>query len=431
MSAVAETTELARAERRHRVISLRAENVKRLRALDIDADPHVNIVGGRNRQGKTSTLDAIQYALAGARAIPESPVREGETRASVVLDLDGITVTREWYTTEDGEQKTKLTIKDKDGTVSRPQDLLDRLYKGIAFDPLEFMRAKPAEQAATLAKMVGYDLTAYAKKRAAIVEERRDANREVKRIKALLDKLPHHSGVTEESTNLTELMAELDARQEHNRAVERNEQEREHIAKRIADAKQEMAELAARHRALKEQVAELEADGEKVAALISAFQPADVDEIRKRIEDAGKVNKMIADNEAYAAARKELQVCEATAKQFDAKLTVLDDQRAEAIAAADLPVEGLAFDEAGVTYQGLPLDQASGAEALALSVAIGARINPEMPIMLVRDGSLLDDDSLSDLMDLAKKQDFQMWIERVGDGPECSVVIEDGARKEN
>jgi hypothetical protein len=48
---------------------------------------------------------------------------------------------------------------------------------------------------------------------------------------------------------------------------------------------------------------------------------------------------------------------------------------------------------------------------------------------LVRDGSLLDENSLNLLAGLARDFDGQVWIERVGEGDESAVIIEDGMVK--
>ena len=84
-----------------------------------------------------------------------------------------------------------------------------------------------------------------------------------------------------------------------------------------------------------------------------------------------------------------------------------------------------AFDDTGVTLDGLPFEQASQAQQLRASVAIGAALNPKLRAMLVRDGSLLDEDSLALLTAEASRSDLQVWLEvvgREGDG----IVIEDG-----
>ena len=59
-----------------RIVSLTAENVKRISAVHIvPGDGGVVLIGGRNAQGKSSVLDSIMYALGGASAIPDEPIR--------------------------------------------------------------------------------------------------------------------------------------------------------------------------------------------------------------------------------------------------------------------------------------------------------------------------------------------------------------------
>ena len=53
-------------------------------------------------------------------------------------------------------------------------------------------------------------------------------------------------------------------------------------------------------------------------------------------------------------------------------------------------------------------------------------MNPKLKVMLIRDGSLLDDNSMKLLVEEADKSGAQIWIEVVGNRADCSVVIEDG-----
>ena len=95
-----------------KIINLTAENVKRLRAVEITPNGNVVTVTGRNAQGKTSVLDAIWLALGGGAAGRETvrPIRDGEDKASVTLDLGDLTVVRTW-----AGDKTTLTVKSADG----------------------------------------------------------------------------------------------------------------------------------------------------------------------------------------------------------------------------------------------------------------------------------------------------------------------------
>ncbi len=56
------------------IISLQAENIKRLTAVEIKPDGALVQITGRNGAGKSSVLDAIWWALSSARHIQSGPV---------------------------------------------------------------------------------------------------------------------------------------------------------------------------------------------------------------------------------------------------------------------------------------------------------------------------------------------------------------------
>src|ERR1035441_8426583 len=76
-----------------KIIKLTSENVKRLQAVEITPDGNVVVIGGKNGAGKSSVLDSIEYALGGDTA-DRMPVRRGEEKAKIVLDLGEIIVKR-------------------------------------------------------------------------------------------------------------------------------------------------------------------------------------------------------------------------------------------------------------------------------------------------------------------------------------------------
>jgi hypothetical protein len=116
-------------------------------------------------------------------------------------------------------------------------------------------------------------------------------------------------------------------------------------------------------------------------------------------------------------------------RRRDALTATIDAKRkaiGEAIARAKMPVPGLGFAEGIVTYNGLPLNQASGAEQLAISFAIAKAANPTLRVVLIRDASLLDAESLAQLAEMAKDGDYQIWLERVDTSGQVGFYIEDG-----
>src|SRR6266852_4238630 len=79
---------------RMKIVKFSAENIKKLKAVEITPDGTLVEITGPNGSGKSSVLDAIFYALGGASDVPSHVIRQGENRATVTLDLGTLVVTR-------------------------------------------------------------------------------------------------------------------------------------------------------------------------------------------------------------------------------------------------------------------------------------------------------------------------------------------------
>jgi hypothetical protein len=462
-----------------KILRLTSTNVKRIKAVDITPDPSGNVVvvGGRNGQGKSSVLDSIMYALGGKDVICQEPVRRGEERAEVTCDLGDFIVTRS-FTPDGGGQ---LTLQSKDGAhYNMPQTRLDDIVGRLSFDPLEFSRMTPALQAETLRALVGLDFTQLDAERDRVFAQRTLLNRDGKALAARYDALPPaHAGVPDAEVSAPDILARLDhatqtqsavqmARHGHAAALSNAERAQADIARVVREAeagvlhrgedvnriKAEIEQLTAQleqksrelgsaieaHRVETEAAAarmkeagdiaeasarrasDAEAKVQEVAA--AAIDP---EAVKEELKVLGEVNRRVRENAARQAMAAELKQKRAESQALTDKLDEIARRREQTIAGAAFPVPGLGFNEAGVvTLNGLPFDQASSAEQLRVSVAMGLALNPKLRTLLVRDGSLLDDDSMQVLHEMAATADAQLWIERVEqDG--ATVIIEDGS----
>lgn len=115
------------------VVALHAENFKRLKAVDITPEPGQPIVtiSGANAQGKSSVLDALWSALESSAATKGTkttrPVRDGEKKATVRVDLGDIIVTRTW--TAGGTSKLEVTPADGGAAYRTPPEGTRRLAR--------------------------------------------------------------------------------------------------------------------------------------------------------------------------------------------------------------------------------------------------------------------------------------------------------------
>lgn len=402
-----------------KIIALEAENLKRLTAVHIEPDGNLVQITGKNGQGKTSVLDAIWWALAGTSNVQTTPIRQGEETATITLDLGKLKVRRKFIAQDDGSYTTSITVENDDGArFQSPQKMLDALVGQLSFDPLVFSRMKSADKVQSLRSLVkDFDFDTAADEYKKEFEERTAQNRIAKDAQAAADALA--AGLPDTIPQRIDVgaeMATLAEQEAHNAAQQELIKRRDELA---GQCEATMAEIAG----LKKTLSGLE------YMLEEMDEPADLidlDSIKQKISGAQDANA-IADR----AERHQEQVqIEAQARSLSDELTKSMAQRkklaADAISTIDMPVKGIEIIDGEVLLNGVPFDQASDAEQLSASIGIAMTLNPELKVIRVRDGSLLDDDAMKVLAKMADESDYQIWIERVDNSGAVGFVIEDG-----
>ncbi len=109
------------------------------------------------------------------------------------------------------------------------------------------------------------------------------------------------------------------------------------------------------------------------------------------------------------------------------KLKAFDAAKETAISEAKMPVDGLGFGDGVVLLNGYPFADASKAEQIAASLQLAMASKPRLRVAFIRDGSLLDSDSMKVIAKIAEDLDIQIWIETVEKETPGAIVIEDGS----
>lgn len=458
-----------------KILQLQAENIKKLTAVEITPTGDVVTIAGKNAQGKSSILDAIWYALAGTSNIPSQPIRKGQQKARVRLDMGELIVERRF--TESG---TTVVVENAEGArYKSPQNMLDALLGALTFDPLAFARMEPRKQFDELRRItkIEVDIDKLDGLNRADYSIRTEINRSAKAKRAQADGVAAPEGdvaqVVDEAALVDQLStaAESNAKIQAQKLARANALEKAEGLKKNSAAKAQRAAqmrsdaqtafeaagveaLAAYERAkaaaaetLKlalenadlEDKASVQASADavtietEIAGADALPEPTDVAALRQQIEQARATNKAIAEHTLALQTRRaiiqEAEAFEAKSQAITETMEARDKQKADAISAAQMPVEGLGFGNGLVTYNGVPFDQASSAEQLRVSLSIAMASNPKLRVIRIQDGSLLDDDSLAQIAAMAKEHDYQVWLEKVDSSGKVGIVIEDGAVK--
>lgn len=399
-----------------KIISLETTNYKRAKHVQIVPDPDGNlvIVAGKNGQGKSSVLDSIAAALGGANSkTTPKPIRDGEDRAEIVLETEELTVTRVF--TPSG---SRLTLTSKDGAkYPKAQAKLDELVGKLSLDPLAFTLLDDKKQLQQLLDLVElpFNPEQLEAERKQVFEERTAVNRRAKEFESALaqfGELPADLPTTEVS--VAELLGEY-------RNLESAQQERARYLTDLNESRYKVEELERQLAAARKHLADVtEAIGNM------PDYTADLEALRGKIDGAEETNRLVRKAKERGSLEFQYDATKDQAAKLTAKLEQIAKTKADGLAAAKFPVDGLGFTEDGVTYQGQPFKQASSAEQIRVSMAMAIALNPALRVIRIADGSLLDADSLALVEKTAREHDMQVWLEVVGDDIENAYTIIDG-----
>lgn len=419
-----------------KIVKLSAENFKKLRAVEITPTGELVEITGRNSQGKTSVLDAIWAALAGTNHIQAVPIRKGQDRARIRLDLGELIVERRF--TAAG---STLAVENAEGArYKSPQGMLDALLGALTFDPLAFVSQAPREQFEALRAIVPLDVDVDqldAMNRGDF-DRRTEINREAKALRAQADGIAVPADLPDAPVDTAALKdrlagaakvnADLEARRGRREQAARDVTERRDAARRererAGELRAEALRLEARAGALDAQADELQGKLETAAPLPD---PIDAEAIRTDLDVAERVNRGVEQRQRKAGLLAQAAEQEAAAKALTETMEARARAKADAIARAPMPVPGLGFGDGVVTLGGIPFDQASTAEQLRVSVAIAMAANPRLRVIRIKEGSLLDEDGVALIATMAREHDYQVWLEKVDTSGKVGIVIEDGA----
>jgi len=417
-----------------KILKLTAENIQKIKAVEITPDGNTVIISGKNGQGKTSVLDSISYALGGKALISQKPIRKGQESARVEVDLGKYIVERNW--TSNNRSYLKVSSKEG-GTFAGPQKLLDSLIGDLSFDPLAFARAEKKPQVEILLQAAdiqmdkktlesvsgmkiaedGNPIELIAQVHKAVFDERTALNREEKKLRAQREAIKVPEGMEKTApVSTSELFEERKKMEEQIRENNATRERFQFITKRIGEIEMQMSDL-------QKELDQLLREDTGMDQNLKDPDIAAIDEKIAQVDDTNRVAQLVKDREEI---KVRLNKASREASRLSENLDAILEYKNVMIGKAKMPIEGLDFEEGGVIYNGIPFEQVSDSEKLKVSMAIAMALNPKIRVIRITDGSLLDSENMEIIQSMAKKKDFQVWIEKVDETGQVGIFIEDG-----
>ena len=417
-----------------KIVRMTAENIKKLSAVEITPSGRVVIIGGKNGQGKTSVLDIIEMAVDWKTASKkiDRPIKDGQEKGSLTLELGDLVIERRFT-----QSNSYLTVMNKDGFEAKsPQQLIDNFVGQLSLDPMEFDKLPEDKQVQTLIKAfnIKFDMEKNKEERKILYEERAGVNAESKKKKALIAQMKTPEiNLPDKEASILNVSEELKKAYAVNN---KNDEAKMLLANLEKDQEDQLAVIAALEQQLskaKKTLTDINNRVNKGKEIVDKLKWIDVEALTNQISQTDELNAKIRHRNIYAALENEIGELEERSNELTMAIKEKDQELPEALASAKLPIPGLGFSETGVNFYNIPYKQCSSSERLKIALSIAMAVNPEFRVIRIIDGSLLDEDNMKVIEEMTQveegEEEWQVWIERVGEKDPCAVIIEDGAIK--
>lgn len=441
-----------------KIIKAEINNFKNIDHKVINFEGRSALIIGANNKSKSSLIQAVCSPV-NANFIPQEPIKEGEERAEVELELAG-TVDGEYlkYTIgmyfSEQHKKGRLGIVKGDGEkVKGGRGVVDGIVGRIGFDMMQFLRmgktatGKVSKQGVRDQIEILKDLLPAEIKEALfkIDQERQteystraDVNKEIEIKKATLEghgytqeDIEKYSqpkdtkGIEDKINNITTEIQEHDKIEnvilDLRKAVNGDPEDPEYIS-----LPQEIENL---EKELKEKKELLEKSKTKLKngeEWLEKNPKPTIGTLTTELQTANEHNAHHAAVKALEESQKEITDKQAVADKHTEKLEELDTKKKELFASNPLPVKDLTFDEDQIYYKGLPFteDQHSTSILMGIGIRIGMAMNPNLKLLVIQDGSLLDKKTLKFILKICNDEGYQVLIEMVDPEGESDMTIE-------
>lgn len=423
-------------------------NFQVIESFDADFAGSVYFVTGDNELGKSTLLKAIGALLTGNR---DDVLRNGASKgfAKMVVGDDGEEFDVQLTFTEANPRGT-LTIKQKStGMQTNNVSMLQRIFGYQDFDAVEFSRWSETAEGrrkqiavvkSLLPEPVRNRIDAIDSEVATLKSERTGVNRDVKTFATMCEQAAkglEPGDMERKPIDVSELMA----KQQANAAlIEKAKTVRSMLAQRteqlaaIPGRAKELAEIrdAAIAKANEAYAAEMNAlDAERK---MYEERKTNAEEWLKKYEENNPEKANIAEQleqvrahnarcqmaAQYAEKKKAYLAVKEKADAMDARISELADERANLISNAELPIEGLSFTDDGLELNGVPFvpGKVSDSQAMEIAAKLVIASNPTVKVFRIARGESLGAKRLQAIIDIAKRNGFQGFLECVVRGQE-------------
>lgn len=435
-----------------RLLGAKIENFKNIDQMEVDFGGRSAIIVGPNGIGKSSFIQALISPI-DAKYMPAEPIKKGEERGKIELSIGGVLHgEKKDYTIEcffsPAKKKGRLKLLDATGQELTPaKSMLDSIIGNIGFDILEFINlgitktGKVSEegvrkQIEALKKLLPHEIRVELDKINSDIKEKKNQktilNSNIKTSQSFIE----NSDFTQEEIAKYSEPINLEAIMKKVNEVNEEIQKYDKVKNFYETCKNKIPQIESECKQLEEEIKQLETQiknkrdirekkmlekrnieqQQKQANLwLQDKNKPSIELVTQELNEAQEHNRNVLEIGKYSSKYEELRKDQDELEAINKDQKKLEGKKKKILSNNALPIPGLSFDEERIYYKDLPFtaEQHPTSEIISIGMMIAMAMNPNLRLIIINDGSLLDNDTLEQVLKMSNEYGYQVLIEKV------------------
>jgi predicted ATP-dependent endonuclease of OLD family len=431
--------------------TIELQNFKTIEDFKAEFSGGIYLITGENEVGKSTLLGAIATLLDGERTSNLLQIGKEKGFAKATIGDQNNSFDVELRFTEANPRGT-LKIVDSNGMSSTNKSMLQQVFQYQDFDANEFVnwsstaegRRKQVELVMSLLQeKVQAKIQEIDQRLETLREERKEVNIALKQAEVMAEKTsidPEDVTKYKDDIDIRDLYDQKTNASAHNERVKQGNTRKAEIEKQLVSHPKETKTREQQYnnsiQSLKKQLEELEtakagyieSRGKELEELQKSHVVAvkwvkenkliDTDELEEKINEADYHNTKHKQVTEYLEASDNLGKIKEKKQNYESEINSMVKERAKTIEKSNLPVDGLSFTEEGLFLNGVPFSPGEVSTSQEMEVAAKLIIakNPKVKVFRIAQGESLGNARMKAIVEFAKKNGYQGFIEEVHRG---------------
>jgi hypothetical protein len=400
-------------KKKYKLIGLQIEGMRKIRAALLEFKPTgITEIIGKNDQGKSSVIDAIEILLKGFRHAEKGMTTSGMDKTRIIGTVGDWTIKRII-----SEKTNRLEVVNKEGlSPKKPQDFLDTLINELTFDPQPFLEKNPNDKLKFIMDLMKIDFTQENTKIQAKEEERLQVGRDIK------SKGEFKEPEKVDSVDTADLTRQINEIREYNKGEQNKVTTENFLSEKFSAFSNSYETMSSEGNPEYNKYAELMKpvvdEFDKMIKTLPKPEYKSTEDLDNQLASASGTNEKATNYTNYINWKAEKEKLGEKQDSLKKDIEKLRREKLEKLEKIEMPVDGLKITEEGLYFNDIFCENWSKSLGWKIALSLCEKMQPELRAIFLDNGESMDKETRKELDKWAKAHDIQVILTVVDSIPE-------------